>query len=289
ELPKNRSGDEVGALTDSFDHMRQAIKEYVADLTETTRAKERIESELKIARTIQMSFLPKKFPPFPHRKEFEIFAALEPAKEVGGDLYDFFLLDEEHLFFSVGDVSDKGVPAALFMAVTKTLMKGIAEHHVSPSDVLARVNEELCSENDSNMFVTLVCGILNVRTGELLYSNAGHNPPIFSKQGRAPEWLELPPGLVLGAMEGVPYQTKRIMLNPGDSLLVHTDGVTEAMNDSKEIYSDERLLKFMHDIHGRNPEENVQQVMHSVKEYAGDTPQSDDITLLSILYKGSTG
>ncbi|MFW6143034.1 MAG: PP2C family protein-serine/threonine phosphatase, partial [Desulfovermiculus sp.] len=151
--PQVRVNDEVGQLTKSVDSMRLALKEYITNLTETTKAKERIESELKIARNIQMNFLPRHFPPFPDREEFEIFAALESARHVGGDLYDFFLLDEEHLFFSVGDVADKGVPAALFMAVTKTLMKGIAEQGLEPAEVLARVNNELCQGNESSMFV----------------------------------------------------------------------------------------------------------------------------------------
>ena len=179
DLPVSKSNDEIGDLTTSFENMRSALKEYIVDLKETTAIKERIESELKIAHTIQMSFLPKHFPPFPEKQEFDIYAALIPAKEVGGDLYDFFLLDDRHLFFSIGDVSGKGVPAALFMAVTKTLMKGIASENITPSDILERTNRELCVDNDTMMFCTVFCGILNFATGELAYANAGHNPPLI--------------------------------------------------------------------------------------------------------------
>ncbi len=172
-LPRIRGKDEVGELSHSFENMRTALKEYIKDLTETTAEKERIESELNIAHDIQMSFLPRVFPPFPDHLEFRLHAALEPAREVGGDLYDFFLLDGETLFFIIGDVTGKGVPAALFMAVTKTLMKGIALQARDPAVVLGAVNNELCHGNDANLFVTVFCGCLNFKTGELRYSNAG--------------------------------------------------------------------------------------------------------------------
>ena len=181
ELPALRSKDEVGRLADSFSHMKNSLKQYIKELTETTAAKERIESELKVAHDIQMSLLPKLFP---ERKEFDIYATLEPAREVGGDLYDFSLLEEDRLFFLVGDVSGKGVPAALFMAVAKTLLNRLAERCTDPSLVLTQVNKELCRENESSMFVTLFCGLLDFKTGDLLFSNAGHNPPLRSVPGR---------------------------------------------------------------------------------------------------------
>jgi len=200
-LPPIRTHDEVEELSRSFENMRVALKEYIANLADTTAAKERIESELKIARNIQRSFLPKHFPPFPDKTGFDLFADLQPAKQVGGDLYDFFLLDQHRLFFSIGDVSDKGVPAALLMAVTKTLMKGVAEQDLSPSEVLGKVNTELALDNETMMFVTLFCGILDFRTGELVYSNAGHLPPLWIRNHCEVSWLELPKGMVLGAME----------------------------------------------------------------------------------------
>ena len=243
-VPPVNSHDEVGDLSHSFENMRLALKEYVANLATTTAAKERIESELKIAQTIQRSFLPKRFPPFPDRTEFDIYAELLAAKEVGGDLYDFFLLDEHRLFFSIGDVSGKGVPAALFMAVTKTLMKGVAEQHLSPSQVLAKVNHELYVDNEQMMFVTLFCGVLDLRTGELQYTNAGHLPPVLLNAAGQAAWVELPKGPVLGVSEAPTYTTKTLQLKPQDTLLLYTDGVNEAMNTGQELFGDDRLFAF---------------------------------------------
>ncbi len=285
-LPPIRVNDEVGQLSRSVDEMRLALKEYISDLTETTRAKERIESELKIARNIQMSFLPKRFPPFPDRREFGIYAVLEPAKQVGGDLYDFFLLDDEHLFFSVGDVSDKGVPAALYMAVTKTLMKGIAELGLEPSEILTKVNTELCHGNDSSMFVTLFCGILNLCSGELRYTNAGHIPPLLQRIGQAPQRLTLPYGLFLGGMEEAVFKTETITLQPGDKLLVYTDGVTEAMNPAQELYSENRLREEIKIRTSAGLEELVTGILQTVRLFSNGIPQSDDIALMALLYSG---
>lgn len=287
EMGDVKSGDEVGELSRSFDNMKVALKEYIVNLAETTAAKERYESELKIARTIQMSFLPKRFPPFPERSEFDLYAALVSAKEVGGDLYDFFLLDDDHLFFLIGDVSGKGVPAALFMAAAKTLMKGTASRELAPSEVLLRVNRELCLENESLMFVTLFCGVLNFRTGELLYSNAGHNPPVLLRRGRDPEWLPLPDGFFLGTMEEAVYETRKIFLAPGDRLLLYTDGVTEAMNSDKSFFTDERLLRLAGGNEGGSAEKLVGEILESVRDFAGAEPQSDDITLLALTYGAS--
>lgn len=286
ELPKATSNDEVGELTSSFENMRVALKEYISTLKETTAAKERLESELKIARTIQMSFLPKIFPPFPERDEFEIYATIEPAREVGGDLYDFFLVDGDYLFFSVGDVSGKGVPAALFMAVTKTLMKGIAGQGLEPGKVLERVNIELCRENEAMMFCTVFCGLLNVKTGECVYSNAGHNPPLLVRSGRRPEWLDLPEGFLMGINEDSAYRTEKIALAPGDTLILYTDGVTEAMDCNKVLYAEDRLMDAVernksHPVHLLVPE-----IMKSVKNFTGGEPQSDDITILTVRFRG---
>lgn len=286
ELPEAACNDEIGALTNSFRDMKVALKEYIADLAATTAAKERIESELKIARSIQMSFLPRHFPPFPEQDAFEIFAAIEPAREVGGDLYDFFLLDEHHLFFAVGDVSDKGVPAALFMAVTKTLLKGLAESGIDPAVVLSKVNRELCRENDSLMFVTVFCAILNFRSGELWYSNGGHEPPLLLRRGQKPEQLPIPKGPLLGAMEDVEYKTKRLRLHPGDMLVAYTDGVTEAIDKELRMYSRTRLMETLEADSFSSAQAVVQKVMGSVKEFAAGAVQSDDITILAVRFIG---
>jgi phosphoserine phosphatase RsbU/P len=285
-VPPILSRDEVGDLSQSFENMRLALKEYVANLAATTAAKERIESELQIAHTIQGSFLPKRFPPFPDHSEFEIHADLRAAKEVGGDLYDFFLLDERHLFFSIGDVSGKGVPAALFMAVTKTLMKGVAEQRLTPSQVLEKVNHELSVDNDQMMFVTLVCGALDLRTGELRYSNAGHLPPLLLRPSGPAVWVELPKGAVLGVADDPVYTTKTIQLEPMDTLLFFTDGVNEAMNPAKQFYGDARLREFADAKPGRSPKELVEGLVSSVQQFAGDETQSDDITVLALRFCG---
>jgi len=286
KFPAERSHDEVGDLTTSFENMQLALKEYIANLKETTAAKERMESELMIARTIQMSFLPKRFPPFPEKKEFDIYATIVPAREVGGDLYDFFLLDDETLFFSIGDVSGKGVPAALFMAVSKILMKGTVTLDMDLSEALARVNRELCVENDAMMFLTYFCATLNVRTGELRYSNAGHNPPLIQRAGGKTEWLPLPEGFLLGVLEDSAYQTFTMFLPPGDTLFLYTDGVTEAMNKEGQAYSDESLQGLVESLAGAKPETMVREVVRHVQDFAGEAPQSDDITALAIRYRG---
>jgi sigma-B regulation protein RsbU (phosphoserine phosphatase) len=266
--------------------MRRALKEYIADLAETTSAKERIESELKIAHAIQMSFLPKRLLPTRRAAAFELEALLEPAKEVGGDLYDYFFVDEDHLFFAVGDVSDKGVPAALFMAVTKTLIKGIASGETSPSEVLARVNRELCSENTEVMFVTVFCGTLDLQTGELRYSNAGHNPPLALRQGGVVEWLDVPPGLVLGVDADSSYETRTGRLGPGDTLLAYSDGVTEAMNPERQLYSNARLQEAAGECVSKEAAETVKTVLRSTRQFAAGATQSDDITILAVRYRG---
>ena len=283
ELPALRSKDEVGRLADSFSHMKNSLKQYIKELTETTAAKERIESELKVAHDIQMGLLPKLFP---ERKEFDIYATLEPAREVGGDLYDFSLLGDDRLFFLVGDVSGKGVPAALFMAVAKTLLNRLAEKCTDPSLVLDQVNKELCRENESTMFVTLFCGLLNFKTGDLLFSNGGHNPPLMVRSGQKPEWLKVPEGFVLGVMEDAVYRTERIVLDPGDRMLLYTDGVTEAMNRKKAFYSEKRLMSAVERRKSASVEGLIQEVLRSVREFTEGESLSDDVTLLALQFNG---
>ena len=287
DVPALKTTDEVGELAHSFGNMKIALKEYIGNLAETTAAKERIESELKIAHTIQMSFLPKNFPPFPEEEAFDIYATLEPAKEVGGDLYDFFLLDENHLFFSIGDVSGKGVPAALFMAVTKTLMKGIAKQDAMPSETLASVNKELCIDNESSMFVTLLCGIMNFRSGEVLLANAGHNPPLFAPHKGDLRWLSIPPGFLLGIAEETSYQTITLKLQPGDTLVLYTDGITEAMDGAQQFFTEDRLFNAVKACGHIAPVDIAERILSEVRLFTGDEPLSDDRTLLVLRYKGA--
>jgi len=287
-VPPVRSRDEVGDLSHSFESMRLALKEYVANLAATTAAKERIESELKIAQAIQRSFLPKRFPPFPDRPELDLHAHLEPAKAVGGDLYDFFLLDAHRLFFLIGDVAGKGVPAALFMAVTKTLIKGVAEQHLSLAGVLTRVNHELCIDNEQMMFVTLFCGALDLRTGVLHYTNAGHLPPLLLRRPAAATWLELPPGPVLGVVDAPVFTTSVTRLEPGDTLLLYTDGVNEAIDAHGEFFGTDRLQASAATLVGQPPKTIVDSLFNAVHTFARGEEQSDDITVLALHYCGAS-
>jgi sigma-B regulation protein RsbU (phosphoserine phosphatase) len=258
-----------------------------ARLIEAYVEKQRMEEALKLAHDIQMSMLPKFFPPFPERHEFDIFAAIAPAKEVGGDLYDFFFLDDDHLCFAVGDVSGKGVPAALFMAVTKTLFRATASNGGTPGEILARLNAEICRDNESCMFVTLFCAILNIRTGQVDYSNGGHNPPYYLHQsGVSP--LENLGGRALGLVKQSPYESGRMVLKPGEALLLYTDGVTEAMNPSETLYSDQRLEQFLGTHRGSSPRQIIGDLIGDVRQFVGGAPQSDDITILALLYFGTT-
>jgi phosphoserine phosphatase RsbU/P len=281
-----KSNDEVGRMANATVQMVHKLQDYIDNIKKFTAAKERLESELHIARSIQMSFLPKTFPPWPAIKEFDIYAALEPAREVGGDLYDFFLLDDDHLFFAVGDVSGKGVPSALFMAVTKTLFKGMADAGLKPGTILERVNNELRENNDALMFVTVFAGILNFRTGEFVYTNAGHNPPVLIRAGEKPAFLDIPKGFILGVDE-FPYETVATRLQPGDRIVLYTDGVTEAMNTAKELYGEARLMDTVRDAHAPDACTLVKTLMQSVHAYAAGEPPSDDITILSLTYTAS--
>ncbi len=283
-LPAVKHHDEIGQLTEAFDNMRMALKHYIVDLTHATASKERIESELKIAQNIQANFLAKTFPPFPDRHDFDIYASLSPAREVGGDFYEFILLDSSKLFFAVGDVSGKGVPAALVMAVTKTLMKGIAAHEHSPKKILGFVNNELAKDNEICMFVTAFCGILNIVTGELIYSNAGHNAPILLRDAQIHAYLHTPKSIALGILEDAPYQNERVHLAPNDTLFLFTDGVTEAMSPENEQFGNERLHNAL--MGEKNVRERVEIVNTAILQHAHNVEQFDDITLMTLLWRG---
>lgn len=278
-----KTGDEIEELANTFNKMTGDLKTYIRNLKETTAEKERFASELRVAHDIQMSFLKKIFPPFPQRRDFSIFATIEPAREVGGDLYDFALVDDDRLVFYIGDVSDKGVPASLVMAMTMTLMKR-ASHQpgMTPAEILRQVNNALAEDNQNAMFVTLFIGSLNLKTGELCFSNAGHNPPlIVGADGRC-RYLQLPEGLVLGVVTDSQYSDDSMQLEPGDMIVTYTDGVTEAMNTQRALYSEERLQETLASLAGRNVGETVSGIVASVRQYANGAPQSDDIAVLAL-------
>jgi sigma-B regulation protein RsbU (phosphoserine phosphatase) len=235
-----------------------------------------------------MSMVPKTFPPFPDRREFDIFATLVPAREVGGDFYDFFFIDDDRLLFAIGDVSGKGVPAALFMAVVKTLLRATAGAATTPGDILGRLNADLSRDNESCMFVTLFCGILHVRTGELDYSNGGHNLP-FHLHGGGLTPVENPGGGALGIAEDGAYPSARLRLGPDESLFLYTDGLTEAMDPAGALFSDERLEQLLRRARATGPRQLLGEVVDEVNAFAAGAPQADDITGLVLRYAGTAG
>ncbi|MBI2840481.1 MAG: SpoIIE family protein phosphatase [Acidobacteria bacterium] len=244
-----------------------------------------IEKELSLAASIQQSILPQTFPPFPERREFEIYAQMVPARHVGGDFYDFFLIDEERIGFVIADVSGKGVPAAIFMAMSRALLKATALTCVSPGECLRHVNSLLCRESDAGLFVTLFYGILRIRTGEVEYSTAGHFPP-YLVRGTSIARLEYKGGMVLGVREVNEYQSGSIVLPPGTGLFLYTDGVTEARDVQQNFFSDHRLEEFLQRNGGSSLPEIIQGAISEVGHFSAGTPQTDDITILALRYLG---
>ncbi len=255
-------------------------------LVETTKA--RMQEELNVGRDIQLSMLPRVFPAFPDRKELELYAVLEPALEIGGDLYDFFLVDQHRLCFVIGDVSGNGVPAALFMAMTKIMVKTRAASDPSPASIVTHVNDALSAENDSCMFVTLYLGILNLRDGTLVTTNAGHNPPLLKRKDGMFEWLTAQDGPMVGPMAGIAFKESTIRLEPGDELFLYTDGVTEADNRRRELFGKDRLKAVLDTSRVSSVVDRLGAVMQAVRTFAGDVPQADDITMLGLRYHGMT-
>jgi serine phosphatase RsbU (regulator of sigma subunit) len=277
---------EIIAEKPSFlmDIMRLTIMRSMGNLAETIAAKEKIESELKVAKEIQVSMLPRRFPAFPDRGEFDVFAMMNPAKEVGGDLYDFFAVDENRYCFIVGDVSGKGVPAALYMAITKTLLKSEALKGHDPGTVLGNVHRIIYPDNAELMFITVFCAILDIRTGELQYANAGHNPPLLCRGGGDFEFVSMKPNSVLGAIDPASFENERMTIEPGDTFFMYTDGVNEAMNVAHEQYDYPRLKAALSRMRESDPRGIVEFVRGELEVYERGEEQSDDITMLSFKY-----
>jgi sigma-B regulation protein RsbU (phosphoserine phosphatase) len=280
QLPEIKTSDEVGKLYSAFAHMQASLRDYIARLTSETAARQKMESELAIAREIQFNFLPKRLPVNP---AFEAAAALEPAKEVGGDFYDCFMLDANRLCMVIGDVSGKGVPAALFMGMAKALIKNAALRD-APGAALARVNDQLCDGNDSGMFVTVFIAVLDTATGEVTYASAGHNPPAVIR-GTLAESLKKLPGPVAGIMPNAVFSQAKLVLSPGDMLVIYTDGVTESSDPSGKLYSEERLLEFCALRYAATAGDFVRALMRELDEYSRGI-RSDDTTLLVLRYNG---
>lgn len=289
---KTHDGGIVFIATDitALKNAEQAAEDAKARLADSLAlvetAKARMQEELNVGRDIQRSMLPRVFPAFPDRKEIELYAVLEPALEVGGDLYDFFLVDEHRLCFVIGDVSGNGVPAALFMAMTKTMVKTLAASDPSPASIVTHVNDALSADNDSCMFVTLYLGILNLRDGSLLTTNAGHNPPLLKRQDGQFEWLTGIDGPMVGPMAGIAFKETTIQLGPGDELFLYTDGVTEADNRRRELFGNERLKTVLAKSQAVSVVDRLGEVMNAVRTFAGEVSQADDITMLGLLYHG---
>ncbi len=283
--------DEVGGLASVLTEMERKLRDYIVTLTETTAAKERMQSELAIGHDIQMGLLPHLSDEIRTRKDFALHAVMEPAKEVGGDLYDFFMLDDERLFFLIGDVSDKGVPAALFMAVTMTLFKAHAlDSQAAINAVVSRVNYALSNENPWQLFVTAFAGILDTRNGRITYCDAGHELPFLLRADGRVEVHEKTAGLALAYDEGYEYSCGAITLGRGDSIVVYTDGVTEAMDEGRRQFGHSGMRKAFEACGAAAPPEQVTEIlMGQIRAHAGRAPQSDDIAILAIQYYGPNG
>ncbi|MCL2216011.1 MAG: PP2C family protein-serine/threonine phosphatase [Defluviitaleaceae bacterium] len=282
-----RSRSETGILAEAFKTMVLDLDAYIKNLTAVTAEKERIGAELDVATHIQASMLPRKFPAFPGRNEFDIFASMKPAKEVGGDFYDFFMVDEDTLAVVIADVSGKGVPAALFMVIAKTLIKNTSQQGKSPKEIFETVNNLLCENNDASMFVTAFYGHLHISTGRFTFVNAGHNPPIILKNGKF-DWLKQKAGFVLAIMEDMAYIQHEITLEVGDELFLYTDGIVEAMNNEEELFGDDRLYDAMQEYRGLTLHELAESVNREVDKFEDGAEQADDITMLVLRYKGMT-
>ena len=276
------TGDELEDLSDAFRYMVSELNEYIQDLGRVTAEKERIGAELDVARHIQASMLPCIFPAFPERHEFDIYASMTPAKEVGGDFYDFFLVDDDHLAMVMADVSGKGVPAALFMMISKTLLKSAVQSGLSPGAVLEKVNNQLCENNDAEMFVTVWLGILEISTGKMKCANAGHEYPAIMRRDGAFQLFKDKHGLVLAGMEGARYREYALELNEGDRLFVYTDGVPEATNAETVLYGTDRMLRALNEAKGSSCRGLLEALHRDVDAFVGAADQFDDITMLCI-------
>jgi sigma-B regulation protein RsbU (phosphoserine phosphatase) len=286
ELPQIETNDEMKELHDSFEFMQKELTNYMINLKETTSAKEKIESELRIAKEIQMGMIPHIFPPFPNLPEIDLYASLESAKEVGGDLYDFFMVDDHRLCFAIGDVSGKGIPASLFMAVTRTLLRSVADKGKTTAEIVNSINKTLTFNNESSMFVTFFLGILDTRNGQLNYCNAGHNPPVLITDGKEARFFNITKAIPVGLYEDFTYTEETIFIESGDQLFLYTDGLTEAENVDHKLFGDGHLIEFLQKNTVSSPKHLIEKTMKEVSLHVDGYMQSDDLTMMSIIYNG---
>lgn len=275
-----RTNEEFASLSDDINSTVLTLKRYIAE------AAARIDKELEFAKTIQHSAIPTVFPPYPGHSEFDIYAAMDTAKEVGGDFYDFYFVGENKLGFLIADVSSKGIPAAMFMMTAKTIIKGYAESGKSVDEVFTIANEKLCESNETGMFVTAWFGVLDLLTGKVEFVNAGHNPPLVRHKDSTFDYLKSKPSFVIAGIEGMKYRRNEFFLSSGDEIYLYTDGVTEATDSENRLYGEERLVRFLNTLHGLSGEEICHAVKADVADFVGDAPQFDDITMLYLKYNG---
>ncbi|MBO7503164.1 MAG: SpoIIE family protein phosphatase [Clostridia bacterium] len=282
-----KTRDEIGRLAGSIDAMEEQIKDYVDNMTRITAERERISTELSLATRIQADMLPNIYPPFPDRREFDIYATMDPAKEVGGDFYDFFLVDDDHLCMVMADVSGKGVPAALFMMASKIILANNAMTGNGPAKVLTDANNLICSGNKEDMFVTVWLGILEISTGRLTAANAGHEYPVLKRPGGRYELVKDKHGFVVGGMSGSKYTEYELFLEPGSKLFLYTDGVPEATDAEGKMFGTERMLAALDSGDSDSPVEVLKTVRGAVDGFVKGAEQFDDITMLCCEYKGN--
>ena len=284
-----RNQDEIGELAGSIDEMEERIQNYISSITQITAEKERIKTELTLASLIQSSMLPHIFPPFPNRKEFDLYASMDPAKEVGGDFYDFFLIDDDHLGIVMADVSGKGIPAALFMMASKIILQSCAMLGRSAGEILTKTNEAICSNNQAGMFVTVWVGILEISTGKLTAANAGHEYPALRRANGSFELFRDKHGFVIGGMPGISYREYELHLDPGDKLFLYTDGVPEATNADSELFGTDRMIAALNEEKDQTPKQVLEGVRQAVDSFVQEAEQFDDLTMLCLEYKGDEG
>ena len=286
-LSKIKYDNEIGELSTDVTELSHEMDDYLNEIKTITTEKERIEAELSLASRIQSSSLPHIFPPFPDNKEFDIYASMDPAKEVGGDFYDYYMVDDDHLALLIADVSGKGVPAALFMMVSQAMLKTHALTGDSPAKVLSNVNDAISANNHAEMFVTVWLGILEISTGKVVAANAGHEYPAIMHAKGEFELLKDKHGLVIGGMEGVPYKEYEFKLEPGSKLFVYTDGVPEATAAGDEMFGTERMIEALNKEPEADPEGILKRVRKSVDDFVKDAEQFDDLTMLCLEYHGA--
>ncbi len=286
------TGGEIGMLVNRFNEMQDNLKEYLENIQKITAEKERIGAELAVATQIQADMLPRTFPAYPNRKEFTVFASMDPAKEVGGDFYDFFFTDDNHFAMVMADVSGKGVPAALFMVIAKALIKSNAQQlgaDASPSAILYEVNNQLCEGNEAELFVTVWLAIVEISTGKGIAANAGHEHPALRRKGGKYELVVYRHSPAVAAMEGMKFREHEFQLNPGDSLYIYTDGVAEATNSQNELYGTERMVNALNKEPGADPETLLHNIREDVDGFVQEASQFDDLTMLCFQYFGPEG